>query len=174
MKKGLSMKCGSYLVLTTCLVFAAYHFAQNKMARPLNLNSIRLGMSLSDMEKSFGSPSAQTRNQLTYILHDGSELFITLRDEKISSAKVKFHRMLKIQDPEMKKLSLVQMDMQDYENNRPSWFFAGSPGAGLIYKITSEGVIESLTWVPPFTYGAVSRPKQLSALLLDFQSQRSL
>lgn len=174
MKKGLSMKYGSYLVLTICLVFAAYQFAQKKIERPLNLDTLRLGMTVRDMEKTFGTPSAQNRNQLTYILEDGSELFITLRDEKISSAKVKFHRMLKIQDPEMKKLSLVQMDMQDSESNRPSWFFAGSPEAGLIYKITSEGVIESLTWVPPFTYGTASRPKHLGALLRDFQSQRSL
>ena len=167
------MKYGLYLVLTIGLVFGAYQIAQNKIARPLNLDTIRLGMTVSDIEQNFGTPSAHSRNQYTYILDDGSELVITLRDQKISSAKVRFHRTIKIQDPEMKKLSLVQMDSDGFESDRPSWFFAGNPEEGLIYKITAEGVIESLTWVPPFTYGQ-NRPKHLGALLRDFKSQRSL
>ena len=167
------MKYGLYLLLTLGLVFGAYQAAQNKIERPLNLSNLRLGMTMRDIEHAFGTPSAQTRNQYTYILDDGSELFITLRDQKISSAQVKFHRTIKIQDPEMKKLTLVQMDSQNIESNNPSWFFAGKPAEGLIYKITSEGLIESLTWVPPFTY-LNNRPKHLQALLRDFQSQRSL
>ena len=164
------MKYGIYFVLAISLIFGAYHVAQNKMDRPLNLNHLRLGMNVNDIEQVFGSPSAESRNQLTYILHDGSELFITLRDNRISSAKVKFHRTIKIQDPEMKKLTLVQMDSQNFDDNRPSWFFAGNPEEGLIYKITSGGIIESLTWVPPFTYG-LNRPKHLHALLRDFHTQ---
>lgn len=167
------MKYGMYIVLTIGLIFAAHHAAQNKIERPLNLGDLRLGMTVTEIENSFGTPSAEGRNQFTYILDDGSELFITLRDNKISSAKVKFHRTIKIQDPEMKKLTLVQMDSQNFDSTNPSWFFAGKPEEGMIYKITSEGVIESLTWVPPFTY-ANNRPKHLQALLQDFQSQRSL
>lgn len=166
------MKYGFYLVLTLCLVFGAYQIAQNKLARPLKLDALRLGMSAREIEKSFGTPSAEARNQFTYILQDGSELLITFRDKKVSSAKVKFHKTIKIQDPEMKKLTLVQMH-HDLATNDPSWFFAGKPEEGLIYKITSEGVIESLTWVPPFTYGS-NQPKQLQALLQDFNSQRSM
>lgn len=166
------MKYGLNIILTFVLFFAAYQVAKNKIDRPLNINQIRLGMSSSEIEAHFGTPSAQSRNQYTYILDDGSELFITLRDEKISSAKVKFHKTLKIEDPEMKKLSLVQMSADDYESSQTSWFFAGKPEEGLIYKITSEGIIESLTWVPPFTYGT-NRPKQLQALLQDFQSQQT-
>lgn len=162
-----------YIVLTLGLIFAAKQFAQNKIERPLNLSELRLGMTLPEIEAAFGTPSAESRNQYTFILDDGSELFITLRDNKISSAKVKFHRTMKIQDPQMKKLTLVQMDSQNFDSNNPSWFFAGKPEEGLIYKITSDGVIESLTWVPPFTY-ANNRPKHLQALLRDFQSQRSL
>jgi hypothetical protein len=165
------MKYGFYFVLTLGLIIGAYQAAQNKISGPQNLNTLRLGMTVRDIEQNFGSPSAQSRNQYTYILDDGSELVITLRDEKISSAKVKFHSIVKIQDPEMKKLSLVQMDTHDITDNSPSWFFAGKPEEGLIYKITSEGVIESLTWVPPFTYGS-TRPKQLGALLHDFRSQQ--
>jgi hypothetical protein len=166
------MKLGFYFIMTVGLIFGAYQAAQTKMDRPLNLSLIRLGMTVRDIEKNFGTASAENRNQMTYILDDGSELFITLRDQKISSAKVKFHRMIKIQDPEMRQLSLVQMDAQNFESNQTSWFFAGKPEEGMIYKITSDGVIESLTWVPPFTY-ANNQPKHLQALLRDFHSQQT-
>lgn len=165
------MKYGIYFLLALGLIFAAYQNAQNKMNRPLNLSAVRLGMSVGEISKHFGTPSAQARNQYTYILTDGSELVFTLRDKLVSSATVRFHRQIQIQDPEMRKLSLVQMDDHNPENKRPSWFFAGNPEEGLIYKITSGGVIESLTWVPPFTYGS-NRPKHLQALLRDFHSQQ--
>jgi hypothetical protein len=167
------MKYGFYLILTLSLTLSAYLVAQNKIQRPLELDSIRLGMTVDEIQKTFGTPFAETRNHFTYVLQDGSELFITLRDERVSSATVKFHRTIQIQDPEMKRLTLVQMDQAQQESNNPSWFFAGKPEEGLIYKITSQGLIESLTWVPPFSYGS-NRPKQLQALLRDFNSQRSM
>ena len=165
------MKYGIYFLMTIGLVFAAYQTAQNQISRPLNLSSISLGMTVPEINKHFGTPSALIRNQYTYILSDGSELNFTLRDGLVSSANVKFHRKIQIQDPEMRKLSLVQMEDHSSENKRPSWFFAGSPEEGLIYKITSEGVIESLTWVPPFSYRN-NRPKHLQALLMDFHNQQ--
>ena len=165
------MKYGLYLLLTLCLVFGAYQLAQSKLARPLKLDALQLGMSAREIEQKFGTPSAEARNQFTYILQDGSELLITFRDKRVSSAKVKFHKTIKIQDPEMRKLTLVQMHHD--LNNDPSWFFAGKPEEGHIYKITSEGIIESLTWVPPFTYVS-NQPKHLQALLQDFNSQRSM
>jgi hypothetical protein len=167
------MKYGFYLLLTLSLTLSAYLVAQNKIQSPLELDSIRLGMTVNEIQKTFGTPFAETRNHFTYVLQDGSELFITLRDERVSSATVKFHRTIQIQDPDMKKLTLVQMDQAQQESNNPSWFFAGKPEEGLIYKITSQGLIESLTWVPPFSYGS-NRPKQLQALLRDFNSQRSM
>lgn len=167
------MKYGLYITLTFGLIFGAYQVAQNKIQRSQNLDALHLGMTGQEVDKAFGTPSAVSRNQLTYILDDGSELVITLRDKVVSNAKVKFRRLTQIQDPEMRKLSLVQMDMREDESNRPGWFFAGKPESGLIYKITTEGIIESLTWVPPFSYGN-NRPKHLQALLQDFKSQRSL
>lgn len=167
------MKYGFYFILALTLVFGAFQIARNKLERPLQLETLRLGMTLQDIENHFGTPSAESRNHYTYILHDGSELTITFRDQRVSSAKVKFHRVIKIQDPEMKKLTLVQMDADQFETNNPSWFFAGKPEEGMIYKITSQGVIESLTWVPPFSV-TQNRPKQLQALLQDFNSQRSM
>lgn len=166
------MKYGISFFLAMAFVVGAYLTAESRIKKPLNLQSLKLGMSLSEVEKLFGTASAHMRNQYTFVLHEGSELTITLRDEKVSSATVKFHQEVKIQDPEMKKLSLVQMDPLQVDSS-PSWFYAGKPEEGLIYKITSRGIIESLTWVPPFTYGS-SRPKQLQALLRDFRIQRSL
>ncbi len=69
----------------------------------------------------------------------------------------------------MKQLTLVQMSLAD-QNEDASWFFAGKPQEGLIYKITQNGMIESLTWVPPFTYGS-NQAKNLQVLLQDFKSQ---
>jgi hypothetical protein len=166
------MKYALYFALTVSLLVGAWTIAQNNLARPLHLDALRLGMTTRDIEQTFGSPSAQSRNQFTYILQDGSELSITFRDQIVSSAKVKFHRELKISDPEMGKLTMVQMQPGELDNN-PTWFFAGKPEEGHIYKITSEGVIESLTWVPPFSYGS-TQPKRLQALLQDFNSQRSM
>lgn len=150
------------------LISTAYFTATSKIQRPLNLDAVRLGMTLNELEVTFGSPSAQFRNQLTYVFDDASELIVTLRDDTVASAKVKFHVPLKIEDPKMKELTLVQMETS--VEDRPSWFFAGKPEEGLIYKITADGTIESLTWVPPFYY-TNSQAKQLQALLLDFKNQ---
>lgn len=165
------MKYGFFCIFTLALIFCAYQTAQNKLMRPLELSAIRLGMTVKEFQKTFGTPSAKSRNQLTYILDDESELTLTLRDKVISSAVLKFKRLIEIEDPQMRKLTLIQMD-EHAENDSPSWFFAGNPAEGLIYKITSEGRIESLTWVPPFTYGN-HQPKHLQALLQDFQSKQS-
>lgn len=167
------MRYGLYLFLALLLITSAYQIAAKKMEQPLNLQSIRLGMSLKDVQRNFGSPSAQYHNQYIFILNDGSELTVTFRDKRISSATLKFQRVLKIQDPEMRKLTLVQMGSPDLENNHPTWFFAGKPEEGLIYKITSRGIIESLTWVPPFSVNQ-NQPKNLQALLRDFHTKRSL
>jgi hypothetical protein len=155
-------------------VVGAYLTAQSKIDHKVNLSALQLGMSLKQVETSFGSPTSQERNQITYIFDDSSELKITLRDDVVASAKVKFHRPLKIEDPQMRQLTLVQMESNAFDEEKQSWFFAGKPSEGLIYKITSDGVIESLTWVPPFTYGNNNQPKQLSALVHDFQNQHSV
>lgn len=167
------MKYGFYCLIGLTIVFAAWRAAQSKMTQPLQVAQIYLGMSIGEIEKTFGSPSSESHNNFTFILQDGSELLVTLRDNKVSSAQMKFHRVVKIQDPEMRKLTLVQMEPNAIETNNPTWFFAGKPEQGLIYKITSQGTIESLTWVPPFTYGN-TRPKHLQALLRDFKSQKSM
>jgi hypothetical protein len=167
------LKYALYYLLSLSLIFGAYQMAQKKMNSPLKLEAIRLGITTKTLEKHFGSPAAVFRNHYTYILSDGSELSITVREGKVSSAKVKFRRLVRIQDPQMKTLTMVQMQPNLIESDKPSWFFAGKPSEGHIYKIKSDGVIESLTWVPPFSYGTTA-PKQLQALLRDFNSQKRM
>jgi hypothetical protein len=165
---NLQMKITFVYALLFSLIGLAYFSAQSKM-RSAEVQSIRLGMNMEDLEDAFGTPSAQERNRIIYIFEDHSELMITLRDNIVASARLKFHRPLKIGDPKMKQLTLVQME-SDANSSRPSWFFAGKPEEGLIYKITGNGAVESLTWVPPFTYGT-TQPKRLQALLRDFQNK---
>lgn len=155
------------------LVGAAYFAAATKTNRQLDLKALHVGMTYGQLESAFGSPYDKTRNQLTYILEDSSTLVINLRDNIVANAKIKFHQTIKIEDPDMRRLSLVQMESDQLSSDRPSWFFAGKPEEGLIYKITADGIIESLTWVPPFSY-TDHQPKQLQALLQDFQNQNSM
>ena len=125
-------------------------------------------MTVVELEDDFGAPFERNRNELTYILEDSSQLIITLRDNLVASALLKFHRPLRIEDPKLRQLTLVQMNASELEGDRPSWFYAGKPEDGLIYKITQKGEVETITWVPPFTYGN-NQPKNVQALLKDFR-----
>ena len=152
------------------LITLAYFTAQSKTSRPVDLSALHLNMAEKELEKFLGTPYAKERNQLTYILEDSSQLFITIRDGLVASARVMYYKPLKIQDPQLRQLTFVQMDLNPQDDSSPSWFFAGQPAEGLIYKVTQNGEIESLTWVPPFTYSN-NQPKHLQALLQDFHSQ---
>lgn len=164
------MKLGAIFTVILGMIAIAYVNASQKLTKKVDLKALHLQMTVSEVETKFGSPYSRERNSLTYILEDSSQLSITLRDDVVASAVVKFHNPLKIEDPEMRKLTLVQMSPGDLQNGDTSWFFAGKPEEGLIYKITQDGEIESLTWVPPFTY-ASNQPKNLQVLLRDFKSQ---
>ena len=164
------MKFAATLFVILGIITVAYTNAQKKLNQKVDLSALRIQMSVDDLEKSFGSPFSRQRNSITYILEDSSQLKITLRENTVSSAVVKFHNPIRIEDPKMRQLTLVQMSPADLQNDDPSWFFAGKPEEGLIYKISQSGAIESITWVPPFTYG-VNRAKNLQALLRDFKSQ---
>lgn len=164
------MKYGVIFTIILGMIASAYFTAQAKLAQKANLQNLHLNMSLQELEEQFGAPFAQNRNVLTYILEDSSQLFVTLRDELVTSAMVKFHKALKIEDPQLKQLTLVQMNPGDTVDANPSWFYAGKPEEGLIYKITQNGEIETLTWVPPFTYGN-NQAKNLQALLMDFKNK---
>lgn len=164
------MKYGVIFIATVFLVFTAYFQANEKLSRKTDLSSLKLSMSVEELEENLGSPFQRNRNELTYVLDDSSYLYITLRDDRVTSALLKFHHPIKIEDPQMRQLTLVQMSSNDLEGDRPSWFFAGKPEEGQIYKISQNGEVESITWVPPFSYGN-NQPKNLQALLKDFKSR---
>lgn len=164
------MKTRIIIAMIFVTIISAYITAQSKISHQPNLKALRLGMSVQKLEEYFGSATGEDRNLLTYIFDDSSELVVTLRDDLVASAIIKFHKPLKIEDPKLRELTLVQMESSQFNDGRPSWFFAGKPQEGLIYKITADGTIESLTWVPPFSYSN-SHPKHLHALLEDFQNQ---
>lgn len=155
-----------FVVLGT--ISGAYYTAQSQLTKKTDFSALKIGMSLDEVKSSFGAPTSEFRNVFTYILPDSSVLTITFRDEVVTNAKVKFIQPVKVTDPELKKLTLVQMDPA-LSNERPSWFFAGAPELGLIYKITADGVIESMTWVEPFTLHT-HQPKNVQALVEDFNS----
>lgn len=158
------------LAIVLLTVSGAYYTAQSKIHYKADLSGLKLGMTAGEIQGVFGAPTSLNRNVLTYILPNSSVLTVTLRDNVVTSAKVKFVQPVKVTDPELRRLTLVQMDAATTDE-RPSWFFAGSPEQGLIYKITSSGTIESLTWVQPFTLHA-QVPKNVQALLRDFNNTK--
>lgn len=164
------MKYGVIFTTILGIIAIAYVNANQKLNQKIDLKALHLQMSISELESTFGSPFSRQRNSLIYILEDDSQLSITLRDDVVASAVVKYQSPMRIEDPEIRKLTLVQMSPADIQNGDTSWFFAGKPSEGLIYKITQNGEIESLTWVPPFTYGS-NQPKNLQVLLRDFKNQ---
>jgi hypothetical protein len=154
------------------LIFATislgYFNASSLLKKEVRLSHLKLQMSENELVTYFGSPYSRENNRLTFILDDASLLFVGLQENRVVSALVKYHRPVKIQDPRFRHLTLVQMDL--VSNQSPSYFFAGKPEEGLIYKVTKDGVVESLTWVPPFIHGQ-QRAKNLQALLKDFRTQ---
>lgn len=159
------MKISLMILAIISIIIFASQGASYRLSHKVNLNELHLNMSLEEVYEKFGTPDSKDRNQLTYILKDASQLHLSLRDDVVSSAVLKYHRPLKLEDAEIRRLTLVQMD---HSEGNPSWFFAGKPEEGLIYKITSKGEIETLTWVKPFTYGT-GQARNLQALLLDFR-----
>lgn len=154
--------------LFSAFIGSAYFTAETKMNHRSDLHFLKLGMTSEQIELTLGAPTSRHGQELTYILDDASELVISFRDTIVTSAKVKFLRPMPVQDSN---LTLIQMDSNQTGTN-PSFFYAGKPQEGLIYKISSEGLIESMTWVQPFSHGH-SRPKNLQALLRDFKSHRT-
>lgn len=166
------MKLGVIFTAILGIIAVAFFNANSKLSKTVDLNALHLQMTVDELEQVFGSPTARERNSMTYILEDSSHLMITLRDDVVASAVVKYRNPIRIEDPQMRQLTLVQMAPGDLQDGNPSWFFAGKPEEGLIYKITQQGEIESLTWVPPFTYNS-NQPKNLQTLVRDFKSQKT-
>ena len=165
------MKYIFYSIFVGVFCFSAYQSAEKKLKQSRNFDFIRSGISLTDLEKKIGRPLSSFQNENIYSLKDGSELKVTFHEGKILKANLKFNQLIQIEDPRVKGLTLVQIQADPYEAQNTSWFYAGDPAQGMIYKISSKGHVESISWLPPFQYNNGHHPKQLQALLQDFKTQ---
>jgi len=104
--RGFMKRLGAWFTVILTVFALAYFSARESQGKKVSLSRLRLQMTVSELEKEYGAPFSRQRNMITYILEDSSQLIVTLRDEVIASAIVKFHRPLQIEDPELKKLSL--------------------------------------------------------------------
>ena len=150
------------------LVGVALWSAQSKVHDYSSLTPLRVGLAAQELEF-LGEPVSSSERELVYMLPDQSTLVVAVTDGKVSAAWLELRQPLKIQDPQLKKLRFVQMGMD--ASLAPSWFYAAAADEGRIFKVSQQGVVESITWVKPFAPAGPSR--QLQALLREFTGARS-
>jgi hypothetical protein len=151
------------------IVMSAFFTAQEKKVDLDPLLKIQVGMSAESLSFLGPAISANDRERV-YWLENGSTFLVTLFEGKITGGWLSFQSPLKIQEHSTQKLRFVQINL-DHEND-PSWFFAGAPSLGKVFKINQAGLIESIIWVKPFATDAPA--KNLQALYQDFTIQQSL
>ena len=163
------MKWFISLLAIPVIVAAAYFFRPSTVTYTHNF-PIKLGMSLAQTSELIGTPTAVDGTRWIYILEDQSELVLSFRDDVIWSASLNFQEPKEIEDPDFKELTLFQIGIDGSDTENPSYFYAGEPGEGKIWKVNAQGKIESLTWVPPFQQTTL-QPKNIQALYKDFRGQ---
>ena len=149
------------------LAAVALWSAQSKVHDYSSLAPLHVGLSANELAF-LGEPASSSERERVYLLPDQSTLVIALEDAKVSAAWLELRQPLKIQDPQLKKLRFVQMGMD--ASLSPTWFYAAAADEGRIFKVSQQGVIESITWVKPFSPAGPSR--QLQALLREFTGGR--
>lgn len=127
-------------------------------------------MSQTEIQETIGLPTATDGQKWIFVLDDQSELMVSFRDEVIWTATLTYHDPKEIQDPDFKELTLVQVGVDASDYAKPSYFYAGEPGEGKIWKVNANGKVESLTWVSPFEKSKLT-PKNIQALYKDFRGQ---
>ncbi len=142
--------------------------AQNKIHDYSSLDSLRVGLSVEDLDF-LGSPVSTSNRENVYLLGDQSTLVVRFEDNVITAASLQLKQPLKIEDPQLKKLRFVQMGMDAAQS--PTWFYAAAADQGKIFKVSGNGLVESVTWIKPFSPAGPSR--QLQALLREFTGTRS-
>jgi hypothetical protein len=142
--------------------------AQSKIHDYSSLAPFHVGLTTEELEF-LGTPHSATERELVYLLPDQSTLVVALEDNKVAAASLELRQPLKIEDPQLKQLRFVQMGMDAAMN--PTWFYAAAADRGRIFKVSEQGLIESITWVKPFSPAGPSR--QLQALLREFNTQRA-
>lgn len=160
-----------HLILGFCVIAAvvgmALYSAQTKVHDYSSLADLRVGLQ-SNQLSFLGQPISSTDRERVYLLPDQSTLIVMLQDQKVTAAWMQLRQPLKIEDPQFKRLRFVQMGMD--EALSPTWFYAAAADQGRIFKISQQGLIESITWVKPFS--ANETPKNLQALMQQFNGQR--
>jgi len=161
------MKNLFFLVIALMIAVFSFHHLDQTASQTKVFDQLKLGMTPDQVQDLLGYPTDKSDVETTYILDDSSEILLSFRDNELSSAKLKLKTPMKVSDSALSQLRMVQLSAPSLMESRPSWFYAGKPEDGLIYKINAEGYIESLTLVPPFTYQY--QPKQLQALYSEFK-----
>lgn len=149
------------------LVIVALWSAQSKIHDYSSLAPLHVGLKVEELSF-LGEPNSATERELVYILPDQSTLVVALEDGVVSAAWLDPRQPLKIEDPQFKQLRFVQMGVDAALS--PTWFYAAAADRGRIFKVSQQGVVETITWVKPFSPAGPSR--QLQALLREFTTQR--
>ena len=149
------------------IAFMALVSARQKMHDYSALAPLRVGLPVAQLGF-LGNPVSVSERELVYLLPDQSNLVIAVDDGEVFSAMLELKTPLKIQDPSLRNLTFVQMRMDEYES--PTWFYAAAADEGRIFKVSSQGLIQTITWVRPFA--SVEPSRNLQALLQDFAVQR--
>lgn len=151
------------------IVGLAYFSAEKKKLSIHPLLKIQVGMNENSLQ--FLGPAISSNNrEKIYWLDNGATFLVTLFEGKITGAWLNFTSPVEIQQTWTQNLKFVQMTIDSEQD--PSWFFAGNPNEGKVFKINTFGLIESITWVKPFE--SHQQSKNLQALYNDFTSQQSL
>lgn len=159
-------------ILSACSIFAivvlALYSAQTKVHDYSSLTDLRVGLNANQLSF-LGQPVSSSERERVYLLPDQSTLVVMIQDQKVSAAWMELRQPLKVEDPQFKRLRFVQMGVDAALS--PTWFYAAAADQGRIFKISQQGLIESITWVKPFE--PQGRTVQLQALVQEFTGQRA-
>lgn len=155
------------LIATFFIASMALISARQKMHDYSSLEPLRVGMPVNQLGF-LGNPVSVSERELVYLLPDQSSLVIAINDGEVFSAMLELRTPLKIEDPSLRGLTFVQMRLDEYQS--PTWFYAAAAGKGQIFKVSSQGLIQTITWVRPFA--SIEPSRNLQALLQDFTVQR--
>lgn len=161
LKNALGFCCALAIVLT------ALWSAQQKMNDLDQVKQINVGAPVSSLNH-LGEPVSVSSSERMYFLNNGSTLVVSVFQHTITGAWLNLKNPISIQDEHLKSLRFVQVGVD--ESLRPTWFYAGLPGDGRVFKVVQNGLIHSITWVRPF--GQKESPRQLQALYKEFTSHQ--
>ena len=152
-----------------CLVgFLSFLSAQNKVNDYSLVESLRVGTPVTELGF-LGHPLSMNQKERIYQLPDYSSLVIHSDGEKVTGAWLQLKQPMRIDDPTIKQVQFVQLEMDNALV--PTWFYAGAADEGRIYRVSEQGLIESISWVKPFN--ALGPKQKLQALLKEFTYKKS-